>query len=123
MRTDASKWGKWPTMNTRLTYMYRDAGNYKFYQTVVVAGSLNAEDLQANLHEYDYFIPCVVGLDDLQPSPTTVDDHIWHEIVEIGNTDDPPTIDISLTTLLFRFHIAKELDWMELEVLSRVFEL
>ncbi len=110
-------------MNTRLDYMYRDAGNYKYYNSIVLCGRLSLANLREYLHEHEFFIPCVVGLDDLHPIPTTADDHIWHEFVEIGNTDNPPTIDISSKTLLFRFHIAKELDWMEMEVQSRVLEL
>lgn len=110
-------------MNTRFTYMYRDVGNYKYYRTVVLSDPLEVNDLRACLHEHDYFVPSIVGLIDLQPDPLTVDDHIWHEVFEICSTNEPPTIDTSSAGLVLKFRKAKNLDWLEKEVLTQKFEL
>ena len=53
-------------MNTRIEYLYRDAGNYKVYNTCVVrgeAGRLQQTLIrEACLPEQDQFIPSRVGL-------------------------------------------------------------
>ena len=76
-------------MNTQVTYLYRDAANYKSSRVVVLEGELTRkEQLQVLTarHEGLWFIPSQVGLDDLQAQLTSFpdpDDHVWHELLEV----------------------------------------
>lgn len=75
--------------NTELTYIYRDAANYKVQRTLTLAGeftSAQLDEIEALLDEGDGFIPSQVGLDDLQEELAGFgngelddDDHVWHE--------------------------------------------
>lgn len=80
--------------NTRFTYLYRDASNWKQAGSAVFAGAITAEEretVRAGLDEGQYFIPPQVGLPDLQAlfGAWTDDDHCWHEIDD--DTDFTPT--------------------------------
>jgi len=75
-------------MNTELTYLYRDASNYKFFCSVILSGDIRLSELCNYLHEGDYFIPERVGLKSLVPVVTNEDDHIWHELVSTKETDE-----------------------------------
>jgi hypothetical protein len=72
-------------MNTRLTYMYRDASNYKFYGGAVFEGEITAEErieFTAALHGEENFIAEQVGLESVRPGGTYPDDGVWHEFLE-----------------------------------------
>lgn len=101
-------------MNSLLEYMYGDAGNYKWADTVVVAGALSKKRLTPYLRDHQFLIPSKVGLADLQPNPWTEDNHIWREICIIENTLEPPSVNFDTTELLLRFQIANENEWYEL---------
>lgn len=49
-------------MNTRITYLYRDADNFKESESVVVSGVVRLSDLQPFLAEGLYFCPADVHL-------------------------------------------------------------
>lgn len=79
--------------HTLLTYLYRDASNYKAHGAVIVSGVATAEHdrrLRASLIDGEYFIPEKVGLPSLRErlceysnwSPTK-DDHLLHEFVDL----------------------------------------
>lgn len=104
------------TLNTRLTYRYRDADNYKTSNTVVFAGEPTPELLalvRGALNDGDSFIPSQVGLEDLQghlqqydspasqeeyaANPASDPDHPWHELeptlgAHLELTEDPPDV-------------------------------
>ncbi|MGA3028249.1 MAG: hypothetical protein ABSF98_26165 [Bryobacteraceae bacterium] len=71
-------------MNTRIEYLYRDAGNFKQFASVVLEGEITTRDreaIAAALDSGEYFIPSQVGLGDLQaPFPDPDLDHVWHEL-------------------------------------------
>lgn len=103
-------------MNTRMSYLYRDASNYKYSEDVVVAGKLQFSDLQpylGNLDE-DGFCPEDVAL----PHPGKHakgfpgdDDHCWCELSE---DDFEPTKDDPAMTaqeLIARFERAHADEW------------
>lgn len=109
-------------MNTKISYMYRDADNYKQYAEVVIEGSISDEDKKLILNKRDeelYFIPSQVGLDDLQermPSPIGDSDHIWHELQDedINLTEDDPTINHTFDNVKDLVDRFKEIDkWDE----------
>ncbi len=102
------------TFNTRLTWRYRDADNYKTSRSVVLEGEPTPQTmvaLRGGLSEGEWFIPSQVGLPDLRGDLQAYDseksrreyashhdrdpDHPWHEIeATIGGhvelTADPP---------------------------------
>ena len=86
-------------VNTKLSYLYRDAMNYKTSRTVVLPGVPSpalVAILLASLHEHG-FIPGQVGLPDLQDSFEGCDsdwdderDHPFHEVSAVEVTDRLP---------------------------------
>ncbi|MCR4343114.1 MAG: hypothetical protein NUV40_04465, partial [Patescibacteria group bacterium] len=63
-------------MHTSITYQYRDASNYKEFDTVIISGLLSLNGIEEYLYEKEYFIPSEIGLKDLQPENLNQDDHI-----------------------------------------------
>ena len=105
-------------MNTRLTYLYRDASNYKQWHEVVLAGEADAEAIRASLWEGEYFIPQAVGFPALQERFAaqgyefpTEDDHPWHEIAGIEPTEDSPTRGIYTDEIMQGFTQAAARGW------------
>lgn len=96
-------------MNTLISYLYRDAGNYKQFHDVVVGGELSEaerDQLWRCLDIDNGFIPDYVGLEPLQPrfeGGMTSDDHPWHEITSIESVADPVTLQVSAKDLLQSF--------------------
>ena len=83
-------------MNTELSYLYRDASNYKQHETVVFCGSLTSSqknEIKSYLDKGEYFIPNNIDLEDLQyrfDKPSN-DDHPWHELLSLEDTNDEVT--------------------------------
>jgi hypothetical protein len=94
--------------NTRIDYLYRDAGNYKVYDSIIVAGVLTEQE-QKDLHDAldsDCFIPEQVGMRALQSelkAEAPGCDGAWHEISEISITEDPTTFPGTAHELLAKF--------------------
>lgn len=100
-------------MNTRFEYLYRDAANYKQFGEVILSGILSMEELCPFLRDQSLFIPSKVGLPDLQPKEWSTDDHIWHEVENISDTLEQPSIEITTCQLLELFCIAHKNKWYE----------
>lgn len=99
--------------NTRITYLYRDADNFKQIDEIVVAGVLSEEQQQELRDSLDSegFIPEQVGMRALQADLQAYapgDDDAWHEIEEISITEDPTTFPGTAKELLAKF---KATDW------------
>lgn len=99
-------------MNTRIIYLYRDASNNKQSTSIVLEGPLIPDQIAAIEQACDEersFIPGDVGLPELQSlwvdhgCPLTDDDHVWHELIEITVTNDPPTMSLTAEALYTRF--------------------
>ena len=105
-------------MNSKIYYMYRDAGNYKFYHGVIIQGKLTFEDLKPYFHDHDFFVPSQLGWPDLQPGLLTVLDHIWHQIYEVELTNEKATINISSEFLIEKFRDLSLKSWNEHEVIE-----
>lgn len=100
-------------MNTRINYMYRDASNYKSFNTAVVDGILSDTDCHAIYHCCDddggqrYFIPHMVGLPEktFEDYGQYDDDHPWFEIDQFfaEGTNDAPTVDLTAKQLVENF--------------------
>ena len=98
-------------MNTSFEYLYRDAANYKIFETIVLCGALRIDEITPFLHEGEFFIPSRVGLIDLQPSVKTEFDHGWHEIVEVKPSDEEVTIPLTTAELTASFRGAAVNRW------------
>lgn len=102
-------------MNTKISYLYRDASNYKVPNECIVRGLLTDEQTKAILDclDRDNFIPSQVGLperrfDRFDPE----EDTCWFELYESGfePTDAEATVDLSVDELVSHF-LSKKNHW------------
>lgn len=102
-------------MNTKISYLYRDASNYKVPNECIVRGLLTDEQTKAILDclDMDNFIPSQVGLperrfDRFDPE----EDTCWFELYESGfePTDAEATVDLSVDELVSHF-LSKKNHW------------
>jgi len=84
--------------NLRLSYLYRDAGNYKQRGEVILSnrGGLDVAEVRRRLFgmciEGDYFDPIVWGIPVLFANVYDPElDHEWHELVGLEETNDGAT--------------------------------
>lgn len=100
-------------MNTHISYMYRDASNYKQYNEAIVEGELSLEDqntILGCLDEGEYFIPGQVGLPEKRFEKITEDDHCWFEMGSVfaSPCSLEPTVNLTSTQLVANFVAAKD---------------
>lgn len=81
--------------NSKFSYLYRDASNYKQFGYVIFSGAFTPQDadcVNGNLHEGDFFIPADVSLRSLPEDfgSLNIDDHPWHEIDFMTGTERSP---------------------------------
>ncbi len=107
-------------MNTLITYQYRDASNYKEFETVIIRGLLTSNDIEKYLYDKEFFIPSEIGLKDLQPENLNQDDHIWHEILDINHTHEKHTVDITAEKIISNFRKASTEEWNILDASKRI---
>jgi hypothetical protein len=72
---------------TNIEVLYRDAGNWKTWQTYAVEGQITYEELEPYLESDSLFIGKDVGIEDLmfraREWPLGSDDHPWLELNEV----------------------------------------
>lgn len=106
-------------MNTKITYSYRDASNYKTFRTVVVQGVIEWKQIKKYLDCGEYFIPYDVSLPELQSELRAFpneDDHVWHELHMAGlewTLAVEPTEEFHAEELLKKFKYAHKHGWKE----------
>ncbi len=85
-------------MNTRIEYLYRDAGNFKVYGEAVLSGEIPDDlDLSEVLIDGYAFVPEDTGLPPLREGlgPYVPDlDLDWHEVLLVERTEAAPTVSI-----------------------------
>lgn len=100
---------------TRITYLYRDADNYKSYAEVIVSGPLTFAEIGPYLDSGQYFIASQVGLPDPQAEldSLTCADHVFVELEErdLIPTDEEPTVEITAGDLVTKFQEAHRRGW------------
>lgn len=73
-------------------YLYRDAGNYKSWRSVLLEGCATSADIEAvkaSLDRGEFFIAEQLGIPAAYAKPEarkktpTEDDHVWHEFSEL----------------------------------------
>lgn len=95
-------------MNTSIEYLYRDASNYKVFQSAVVKGAITEEQedrILQSLNEETYFIPHLVGLPEKRFETWTNDDHEWFEFEGVELTEADATVDITIDELVTGFEM------------------
>jgi len=95
-------------MNTKIDYLYRDAGNYKLWNQCIVSGELTKEQqnqIIESLHEGEFFIPRKIPLPEKRFDKWDDADHIWFELNEdsFSFTEEEPTVSLSSDELLKGF--------------------
>lgn len=82
-------------VNTKILYMYGDASNYKNHTEEILEGTLTNEEKDVLISYCDgkeFFIPEQVGLPSCQFGSWTEDDHPWHEIKWLEESNNKPTV-------------------------------
>ena len=102
--------------NTSFSYTYRDAGNWKQVETIILKGEISTQDVNMILSKLEYedlFLPEQVGLPRLQFrwDKLNDDDHIWHELMgkDIMLVDLPANVTMTSQELVENFQ--KLQDW------------
>lgn len=100
-------------MNTKIDYLYRDASNYKVWNSCVISGELsssNIDEIMETLVDGENFIPRLVGMPETRFDSWTEDDTDWFELYRSSfePTNQPPTIDVSSDELVARFREAEK---------------
>ena len=126
----AGKPAKNAAKNTAVTYMYRDASNYKSGHRREVLQGLLKGDLKTKIMSLsgDGFIASQVGFKELAPElwegkGPSEDDHVFSELVSVEDTPDAPTIPkTTMTAERFyvllsrnRWDVAKAMDALGLD--------
>ncbi|MCC8140123.1 MAG: hypothetical protein LIO67_07495 [Lachnospiraceae bacterium] len=102
-------------MNTKIEYLYRDAGNYKKYNTAIICGEITPEQVDMIIDCLDcreWFIPEQVGLPAERLEEFSFDSDEDHPFLELRKTDfslteDAPDCDITVEELVANFGKAK----------------
>ena len=92
--------------NTKINYIYRDASNYKTYNSVVVAGKMTEDQENQIIEALDdatWFIPAKVGLPANRFETWTEDDHYWFEWDGFESTKAPTTVSLTASELVEAF--------------------
>ena len=109
-------------MWTAFDYMYRDAGNFKAFSTIVLEGCLSAADqelVRTRLDAGEYFVAEQVGVpvlyDELYQwsDGPTVSDHCWHSFIGFRALSTAPEQGVPVVdaaTFVSRFRSAMEWD-------------
>lgn len=103
-------------MNTLISYLYRDASNYKVWNACVIPGLITQEQIKQimqTLVDGENFIPSLVGMPESRFDSWTEDDTDWFELYESSFTpvDQDATLDIPPDELVARFRKAGSTNW------------
>lgn len=105
--------------NALIHYMYRDGYNYKTPGSVIVAGYAPelVERLEDTLDEGEFFLPEEVSFTNLRDGGWDMHyedaDHIWHELIEVEETDEDVTDSRTLVEVVVAFEQAQAAGWQE----------
>lgn len=94
----------------KIVYLYRDAGNYKYWGEFCVMGNVCIDDLRPHLLDSEYFVPEKIGLPSLVPNIRNDDDHMLHELYSIEPTTMEPFL-FTAAELSARLRTANDSGW------------
>lgn len=92
-------------MNTKISYLYRDADNYKVHNECIVRGKISEKQIKKILDCCDmgeYFIPSQVGMPERKFDDYDAEaDHCWFELNKDGfeYTDHPANVSLTAQQL------------------------
>lgn len=107
-------------MNIKLSYMYRDAANYKEHGEVILHNPTGmsvkeaAARINPTLEGGSDFIAEQVGLPSVANyvhADVLDDDHCFHEILDLEATDEEPTTNLSISEVIASFEAAGASGW------------
>ena len=107
--------GWFTKVNTLVSYLYRDADNYKSSNECVIRGEMTEEQEKRIVDSLDdglYFVPACVGMPENKFGCETEADHPWFEWCGIEPTSRNPTLNIDAEELAARFEKASN-GWAE----------
>lgn len=94
-------------MHITLSYLYRDAGNYKQFNEEVFTNEKNLQidyieqQIKKCLYDETWFYVDRWGMKDLHVHPWDNElDHTWHEFESVADTNEKPTTAIDISDLL-----------------------
>lgn len=99
-----------PNGTYRVVYLYRDAGNYKFWGGSCIAGATSIDDLKPYLLHGEYFVPERIGIPSLVPDVRNDDDHSLHEFDSIVPAE-PSVCVFTAKEFVGRVSAANEAGW------------
>lgn len=117
-------------MNTKVNYLYRDADNYKQHNEEIISGTITKEQIQQileTLNDGEYFIPHLVGFNEVFLGPIKDSDHPYFELHEedFEETQEEVTVNLTAEQLVSEFQrnrtnwereaIYFPYDWLELK--------
>lgn len=110
-------------VNTKISYLYRDASNYKAYNEVIIKGKISPgqiNQIMECLDDGEYFIPCQIGFPESRIGEVDPEvDHCWFELERSSFecTSEPETIEMTADELVQAFKEASgnwdEFLWMQ----------
>lgn len=93
--------------NTKFSYLYRDAGNWKQYQDIVARGTLTESQVAkifSACGEAGNFITDDVGFPEKRFDRITLeDDHIWFTLLSVEPTDEEASDERSAEEVFLAF--------------------
>lgn len=96
--------------NTEISYLYRDASNYKYRGQFVVSGKLLIDQLEPYFFDHEFFVATEVGLKHLLTDSWNEDDHVLHSFEEFEPTEKTEVI-CSAQDFVARFKKASAKGW------------
>jgi hypothetical protein len=100
-------------MNVKMSYMYRDAGNYKLFGSSVLTNINNVSigdlelQIRDSLIDNSYFIPVKCNIPKLHFSENNEDlDHDWHEFITISSTKEFSDLSLDIIDFIHLSYIA-----------------
>lgn len=109
-------------MWTAFDYVYRDAGNFKAFGTVILEGRVSSADqelIRCRLDSREFFIAEQVGVRPLYGELSkwsggrTTADHCWHEFVGVYPSGEPENPDDAVSAREFVARFAAADAWNE----------
>lgn len=74
---------------TKIEYLYRDYGNWKFWGEFWLNGIVKLDDIKPYLLDEASFVPRELGIPSLTPEKINEDDHWLHEVVAVSLDERP----------------------------------
>ena len=105
-------------MNTKISYLYRDADNYKVHNECVIEGELTEQQIETIMDCCDcgeHFIPGQVGMPERKFDEYDSEaDHCWFELSRdgFGQTSRPADISLTAEQLVSNFSACKD-NWQD----------